>query len=419
MRLLSALLIAATVGTSGVTADPGPKDAPKPDPKLIGRWLLVRSFAWDREATEDPPRTEYEFTADGKWTMRRDGKEDPAGPGSFTTDPAAKPAQIDLTVRDHHDPKHLTVVRGIYKIEGDTLTFRNSTNSDERLRSFDDPNKGFHAVFKRVTKEQPVPKATAKIDPRLVGRWALEQSFKGNEETTGTFPPFESEFTADATRTDWREGKELSRPAVFTTDASAKPARIDIIPCPGHPLYHGLIQGIYKVERDTLTLATPKWGEPAPTSFDDIGKDGERFVFKRAKVVAPPAPKVVPKPDPKLIGRWTVVRSFNGETETTKRDDVEEYEFTADNKWVFRRDGVDSLAGPGTFITDSTAKPAQIDLVTEVKDLKIRMEVKGVYRIEGDTLTIRTGEPGADRPAAFGAKGKGYLVEFKRAKKKD
>src|SRR4051794_9881634 len=122
MRRGLACIIALAWQAGWAPAGPGPKDAAKPDPDLVGHWVLVRSFSGDAETTEDPPRTEYEFRADGTWTFRRDGTEDPAAPGTFATDPAARPARIDLTYRDILEPKSRWVVGGIYKVEGESLT---------------------------------------------------------------------------------------------------------------------------------------------------------------------------------------------------------------------------------------------------------------------------------------------------------
>lgn len=284
MRGVFAVIIGLAVVAGWAVADTEPKDAPKPDPKLVGRWLMVRSFYGAKETTDDEVRVDTEFTADGKWIIRRDGKEQPGSPWQFTTDTSASPARIDLIHRPDH-PTDRLVDQGIYKVEGDTLTLRTPERGEGRPESFEAPGKGFRSIYKRVTKK----------------------------------------------------------------DAAV-------------------------------------------------------------------APKDPPKPDPKLVGRWKVERAFAGETETTEKDPVE-YEFTADGKWVFRRGGKDSVSGPGKFTTDPKAAPAQIDLVYELADFKERLELKGIYKLDGDTLTVRTAERGGDRPAAFDGPGKGYRVVLKRIKK--
>ena len=65
MRGMIAFQAALALGVGWAMADPKPKDAPKVDPRLVGRWTMVQSFSGKTETTEDPPRAEYEFRADG------------------------------------------------------------------------------------------------------------------------------------------------------------------------------------------------------------------------------------------------------------------------------------------------------------------------------------------------------------------
>ena len=79
--------------------------------------------------------------------------------------------------------------------------------------------------------------------------------------------------------------------------------------------------------------------------------------------------------------------------------------------------GSSAQTAEGTFTIDPKKTPATIDLVPG----KGRYEGKtlpGIYKLEGDTLTIAFAEPGKDRPTAFESKaGSGVvLVVHKRAK---
>jgi uncharacterized protein (TIGR03067 family) len=58
--------------------------------------------------------------------------------------------------------------------------------------------------------------------------------------------------------------------------------------------------------------------------------------------------------------------------------------------------------GGGTFKLDATKTPKQIDLMPEGKGKA--GAVRGIYKLEKDTLTICYAAPGKERPATFEAK---------------
>lgn len=71
----------------------------------------------------------------------------------------------------------------------------------------------------------------------------------------------------------------------------------------------------------------------------------------------------------------------------------------------------------GTYKTDETKKLKEIDLTTPKKDKPTEMEtMKGLFQVDGDTLKLYFGMPGADRPAAYDSKDIGIMV-LKRNKK--
>ncbi|QEH36226.1 hypothetical protein OJF2_47860 [Aquisphaera giovannonii] len=98
----------------------------------------------------------------------------------------------------------------------------------------------------------------------------------------------------------------------------------------------------------------------------------------------------------RLLGRWDVVeRETDGESvDTTDRD------FSL----VFRPDGYrmvldGKLQQDAPYRLDPDANPARIDWTAEAGGETVRL--LGLYRLEGDRLTIRMGRAGSVRPEAF------------------
>lgn len=118
----------------------------------------------------------------------------------------------------------------------------------------------------------------------------------------------------------------------------------------------------------------------------------------------------------KLHGTWMATRA---ERDGKAADDVvgHRLSFTGRRFQIKSRDGKPLYAG--TVRVDPSAKPAAIDFAHTQGGLKGRAW-KGIYTLDGDTLTICDNAPNPDkgRPAEFEAKsGSGYvLVTFERAK---
>jgi uncharacterized protein (TIGR03067 family) len=100
----------------------GGGDAKKDQKALQGTWVGVKG---DKKA-------EVEFSG-GKFVVKMD---DDVYKGTFTLNSSKKPKQIDMKVKD--GPKYVDMVSlGIYKIEGDTLTWRtNEPGREQRPEDF-------------------------------------------------------------------------------------------------------------------------------------------------------------------------------------------------------------------------------------------------------------------------------------------
>src|SRR5262249_54767639 len=88
-------------------------------------------------------------------------------------------------------------------------------------------------------------------------------------------------------------------------------------------------------------------------------------------------------------------------------------EFLEKGRFVFKGNKVaifhdDKLTEEATFALDATRKPPTIDLTATEGPGKGKT-MYGIYRIEGDTLTLCIGDK---RPSEFKAEGKAGVVQF-------
>ena len=117
-----------------------------------------------------------------------------------------------------------------------------------------------------------------------------------------------------------------------------------------------------------------------------------------------------------LEGTWTATQA---ERDGKSAGDVvgHRLSFTGSRFQIQSKDGETLYAG--TFRVDPAPKPAAIDFEHTEGVLKGKAWT-GIYRLDGDTLTVCDSVPNLDkpRPAAFEAKGgAGYvLITFKRTK---
>lgn len=119
----------------------------------------------------------------------------------------------------------------------------------------------------------------------------------------------------------------------------------------------------------------------------------------------------------KLQGTWTAT---NAEREGKVAEDVvgHRLSFSGTRFQIQSKDG--RTLYQGTFRVDPSTKPAAIDFEHTEGVLKGKAW-KGIYTLDGDTLTTCDNGPNPDkgRPAAFKAKtGSGHIfITFKRAKR--
>jgi uncharacterized protein (TIGR03067 family) len=134
-----------------------------------------------------------------------------------------------------------------------------------------------------------------------------------------------------------------------------------------------------------------------------------------AIVVGAPGKKDPPAKDPpSLVGEWAGESGLRGGKPENPPPGTT-LTFTADGKVKFK-EGNNERAEEGTYKADPKKSPAEIDIVPP--DNEKGPTILGIYRIEGDTLTLCF-SMGGDRPREFAspAGSQVMLITCKRAKK--
>src|SRR4051812_42693954 len=116
-----------------------------------------------------------------------------------------------------------------------------------------------------------------------------------------------------------------------------------------------------------------------------------------AVVLAAPAPKVNSKKDPpSVVGEWVAEKFVNGGEDGPSPSGRSTLAFTADGKFRIGEGGKEPA--PFNYTTDPKKTPAEIDIV--IPDKPKAPPMLGIYKVEGDMLTLCMGG-GGKRPDKF------------------
>ena len=131
--------------------------------------------------------------------------------------------------------------------------------------------------------------------------------------------------------------------------------------------------------------------------------------------LAAPGPKEKPNPAEGLLGLWELERTESAKKEQPRqRDGPLRYRFNKDGTWDVL-EGDKSVIGARPFKFDPKASPATVDLGAGNDG---REMAQGIYKIEGDKLTICKTPPRQGRPTEFTTPdgSPNYLMIFRRVK---
>ena len=138
-------------------------------------------------------------------------------------------------------------------------------------------------------------------------------------------------------------------------------------------------------------------------------------LFGVVLAVAAPGDKEAPKKEaPTLVGDWDGEKAVRGGKERPVPEGGITITFTKDGKLLFKEGAKDTTEG--SYKVDAKKDPAEIDLTPP----KEEGTLVGIYKLDGDTLTICLSEKGStDRPTRFESpEGTNVmLITLKRIKK--
>jgi uncharacterized protein (TIGR03067 family) len=143
-------MIPAVLALAVTLAAPAAKDGKKDPPSLVGEWAAETAVVGGK-LDNPPPGTTWTFTADGKSVLQVGGGQAAGGSDAkYTTDAKKDPAQVDIS----DGPKGRSV-KGIYKVEGDTLMLCLVQDGDKRPTAFESAagSKAILITLKKVKKK--------------------------------------------------------------------------------------------------------------------------------------------------------------------------------------------------------------------------------------------------------------------------
>ena len=141
------------------------------------------------------------------------------------------------------------------------------------------------------------------------------------------------------------------------------------------------------------------------------------LLFGVVLTVSAPALKDPPKKDNDLTGEWVAESTTSAGRMLAVAGNLV-YTFTPDGKWLIHRDGTELAAPNRGFAYDPKPNPPTIDLMSN----RTRPDTTGrlgIYKVEGDTLTICVAAAKAGRASNFEstAENRQTIYTLKRKKK--
>jgi uncharacterized protein (TIGR03067 family) len=331
---------------------------------------------------------------------------------TITLDPTKTPATIDYTYTE--GPQKGTTIKGIYKVEGDSLTVCRGLTEDElRPSKFAAPADSglLLAVWKRSKPGDDGNPGLVKEElARLQGAWQLVSVL-----SDGKYSPEdrirEVRVIVTGNTHSVRFGDQLIAHDVrFEIDPTTTPKHTTDTLNDG-PDKDKQIKGIYRVEGDTLVSCVAHVDSDRPNEFDAKAGSGHVLrVFRRVKRADGARKGAVEAELSRFEGTWKFASmEVEGRAVPAPADG------TGASRLVLKGDRFTSEGGPspvrGVFEVDPTSVPKRID-VTFLEGGVPGETLLGIYELTGDTYKVSMGMPGKPRPARFpSAPGSGSVLQ--------
>jgi uncharacterized protein (TIGR03067 family) len=381
-------------------------DAKEEMAKIQGTWQLVSAETDGKKLPEDQVRQTRVVIKGGKHTVYFGDKAVVKGV-SFRIDPTKRPKEVTDTLEDGRE------VRGIYELDGDTLRSCVAGVDKERpKRLTGEAGSGQTLrVFRRVAEgaEDPARREYARFE----GTWKFVSiEANGKKLPAGHFK--DSRLVLRDDRFTLRE-PGVAFGGSYRVDVSRKPKRIDVTFTEG-PQKGKTMQGIYELEGDTYTVCMGMPGKGRPAEF--ASKPGSGHVFEVLEREKGAARDDAGKEELKrLAGTWQAV-SYELDGKKASEEDMKKIRLLID------ADGNAKAQSEGkTFIAsrikvDPAKRLKTMDITFTEGEVAPGKTAPGIYKLEGETLTICRAAPGKDRPTEFtGKAGTGLtLMVYQKAK---
>jgi uncharacterized protein (TIGR03067 family) len=174
------------------------------------------------------------------------------------------------------------------------------------------------------------------------------------------------------------------------------------------------VPAIYEVVGDTLTICMPLAGNERPTVLESKPGDGRLFeVFKRRNESVKDA--LIAAGRRELAGTWQAATyALNGQK--ASEEDLKKIQLVFDKQGNTQALNDGKLFIASSTQIDPTANPATIDITFTGGEGKGATAL-GLYKIEGDVLTICRAAPGKPRPTEFASSAGSdlTLMSYKKA----
>jgi uncharacterized protein (TIGR03067 family) len=252
----------------------------------------------------------------------------------------------------------------------------------------------------------------AKELARFEGVWRFDQvDVNGTKQPVPSFDTNKMIITKEG-RYTIAQGPRITR-GIVKVDASKTPRHYDVVVNAGSAKEMAF-SGIYELTGDQLKICLPLGGKDRPASF--ASNQCIIHVFTRQNRNVDEALQAIGRKE--LEGTWQAV-TYALDGKKASEDDMKRVQL------VFDADGMTQALNDGkVFIASQTkidpaAAPMLIDIsFTEGSDKGKASQ--GIYKIDGEVLTICRSAPGKPRPNGFSSEmGSGWtLMTYKKLKAK-